>query len=94
MTDLEALDASLAADDRALLDDLADAIARRRLTSAAIFMLESMQPLGFLGSQLMLGLRPLVSLVWTQPLRWDQLQRVLERRGTIELLLRRLEARA
>lgn len=92
MTD--ATEATLTDDDRALLDDLADAIARRRLTSAAIFFLESVQPLGFLGSQLMIGLRPLVSLVWPSPLRWDQVQRVLERRGTIELLLRRLEARA
>ncbi|MBK9033200.1 MAG: hypothetical protein IPL61_18335 [Myxococcales bacterium] len=94
MTDLDALEASLADDDRAMLDELADAIARRRLTSAAIFMLESMAPLGFLGSQLMIGLRPLVALVWTSPVRWDQVQRVLERRGAIELLLRRLEARA
>ena len=86
-------EAALSDEDRVMLDELADGIARRRLTSAAIFFLESMQPLGFLGSQLMLGLRPLVSLVWASPLRWDQVQRVLERRGSIELLLQRLEAR-
>jgi hypothetical protein len=86
-------EAALSDEDRTMLDELADAIARRRLTSAAIFFLESMQPLGFLGSQLMLGLRPLISLVWTSPLRWDQVQRVLTRRGSIELLLQRLEAR-
>jgi hypothetical protein len=86
-------EAALSDEDRTMLDELANAIARRRLTSAAIFFLESMQPLGFLGSQLMLGLRPLISLVWTSPLRWDQVQRVLTRRGSIELLLQRLEAR-
>ena len=86
-------EAALSDEDRTMLDELADAIARRRLTSAAVFFLESMQPLGFLGSQLMLGLRPLISLVWTSPLRWDQVQRVLTRRGSIELLLQRLEPR-
>lgn len=94
MTAGDAGEAALTADDRAMLDELADAIAARRLTSAAIFFLESIQPLGYLGSQLMLGLRPLVSIVWPSPLRWDQVQRVLERRGSIEALLRRLEARA
>lgn len=92
--DADAAEAALSPEDRALLDELADAIARRRLTAAAIFFLESSQPLNFVGSQLMLLLRPLVSIVWPQPVRWDQLQRVLERRGTLELLLRRLEARA
>lgn len=87
-------DDDLAPDDRKLLDELADAIVKRRLTSAAIFFLESMKPMNFVGSQTMILLRPLVILVWPQPARWDQLQRVLEQRGTIELLLLRLEARA
>ncbi len=92
--DPDRAEAGLSADDRAMLDELADAIAARKLTSAAIFFLESIQPLGFLGSQLMLGLRPLVAIVWASPVRWDQVQRVLEQRGAIEALLRRLEARA
>jgi hypothetical protein len=92
--EVERAEAALSAEDRAMLDDLADAITRRRLTSAAIFFLESMKPLGFLGSQAMVLLRPLVSVVWPSPARWDQVQRVLEQRGSIELLLRRLEARA
>lgn len=92
--DLVAAEAALGAEDRAMLDDLADAIVRRRLTAAALFVLESMIPLNFVGSQTMILLRPLVALVWPSPRRWDQVQRVLEQRGTIELLLRRLEARA
>ena len=55
--------------------------------------IESMRPLAFVGSQIMVFLRPLVSLVWPAPGRWDQLQRVLEVRGATELLARRLEAR-
>ncbi|MBE7453906.1 MAG: hypothetical protein HS111_35075 [Kofleriaceae bacterium] len=92
--ELAALEAGLAEADRAMLDQLADGIARRRLTPAALFFLESMKPLGYVGSQMMVFLRPIVSVVWTNPERWDQLQRVLEQRGSIELLVRRLEARS
>ena len=91
---MTATEADLDDDERALLDDLADGIARRRLTPAAMFFLESMTPLGYAGSQMMIFFRPLVSVVWSNPTRWDQLQRILEKRGSIELLLRRLEARA
>jgi hypothetical protein len=91
--DVAALEASLSDDDRALLDGLADGIARRRLTSAALFFLESMKPMGFIGSQMMLFLRPIVAIIWSDPGKWDRLQRILEQRGAVELLLRRLEAR-
>jgi hypothetical protein len=90
---VRALEESLADEDRKFLDDLADGIAKRRLTPAAVFFLESSKPLGWLGSQLLLFLRPIVALVWHDPLRWDRAQRILEKRGAIELLLRRLEAR-
>jgi hypothetical protein len=34
-----------------------------------------------------------VSLVWANPRRWDQVQRVLEHREAVEALAIRLEAR-
>jgi hypothetical protein len=82
-----------AADDAAMLDELADAIVKRHMATPALFFLESMRPLSFVGSQMMVFLRPMISLVWTNPARWDQLQRVLEVRGSVEELVRRLEAR-
>jgi hypothetical protein len=88
------LEASLSDEDRALLDSLADGIAKRRLTPAALFFLESMKPMGFVGSMMMVFLRPIISIIWSDPARWDRLAALLERRGSIELLLRRLEARA
>jgi hypothetical protein len=88
------LEAELSDEDRALLDGLADGIVRRRLTPAALFFLESMKPMGFIGGTMMMFLRPLVTLVWSDPARWDRVAALLERRGSIELLLRRLEARA
>lgn len=87
------LDASLTDEEKNFLDELADGIARRRLTPAALFFLESVKPLGFLGSQVMVFFQPMVRVVWTNPHRYEQLARLLERRGAIELLLRRLEAR-
>lgn len=92
--DVDRLEAALSAEDRDLLDGLAAGLARHRLVPAAMFFLESMQPLSFVGSQMMQFLRPLVAVIWTDPLRWDRVAALLERRGSIELLLRRLEARA
>lgn len=91
--ELAAAEAKLSPDDLAILDELAGAIARRGLGTPALFFLESMRPLGFVGSQLMLVLRPVVAIAWPDPRRWDAVQRVLEVRGATELLCRRIEAR-
>jgi hypothetical protein len=90
---VEALEAELSEEDSALLDSLADGIARRRLTPAAVFFLESVKPLGFVSSQLLHFFRPIVDVVWKNPVSYDRMARLLERRGTVELLIRRLEAR-
>ncbi|MEZ4366112.1 MAG: hypothetical protein R2939_07465 [Kofleriaceae bacterium] len=96
MTEAEiaALEAGLADDDRAVLDELADTIARYGMVAPAMFFFESMQPLGVVGAAVMTFLRPIVGIVWRDPRRWDALARILDRRGSIELLVRRLEARA
>lgn len=88
------LEAALSDDDRALLDELADRIARRRLVAAALMFFESVKPLNFVTSQMLVFFRPMVQVLWSEPHRYDQVARLLEQRGTIELLLRRLEARA
>jgi hypothetical protein len=90
----DALEQEISDDDRAMLDKLADALVKRRLTSAAMFFLESSKPMGFLGSQMMVVFRPFVAMAWPEPKTWDQVQKLLERRGAVELLLRRLEAKA
>jgi len=92
--ELATLEAGLAAEDRVVLDELADAIARYRMIGPAMFYFESMAPLGVVGHAVMTFLRPLVGIVWHDPKRWDAVARVLEQRGTMELFVRRLEARA
>ena len=91
--DLDAFEASLTDDERRVLVRLADGIAQRRLTSAALFVLEASLPLAFVGSQAMLVIRPFVAMAWPEPARWDTVQRLFERRGAVPLLLRYLEAR-
>jgi hypothetical protein len=90
----DALEGRLTDSERALLDRFADALARRRLTVAAMFFLESVQPLGFVASQAMHFFRPMLRAVVDSSETWDRTARLLERRGAIELVLRRLEARA
>jgi hypothetical protein len=91
---VQELETSLSDDERALLDDLADGIARRRLTAAALFFLESVKPFGFISSQVMVFFRPMIEIVWANPQRYDLVIQILSRRGALELLLRRLEARS
>jgi hypothetical protein len=91
--ELAAAAAKLSQGDLATLDELAGAIVRRGLGTPALYLLESMRPLGFVGSQLMLVLRPVVAIAWPDPRRWDGVQRMLEVRGATELLCRRIEAR-
>ena len=55
---------------------------------------ERARTLGFLASQTMHFFRPIVQTIWNNPQTWDRVAKLLERRGAIELLLRRLEARA
>lgn len=92
--EVQALEDQLSDDERAMLDDFADGVVGRGMVAPAIFFLESMKPLGFVTSQVMYFFRPMVQVVWSDPIRYDRLAKILERRGTIELLLRRLEARA
>jgi hypothetical protein len=90
----DALEKELGDDDRRLLDSIADGIVKRKLTPAALFFLESMKPLNFIAASAMIFLRPVVQTVSQNPITWDRVSKILERRGGIELLLRRLEARS
>lgn len=75
---------------REVLGRVADQIARRRLTAAAIFTLESMRPLSFVASQALVVLGPLI-----QPLLslrdYDTFCDALEDRRNVDWLINRLE---
>ena len=91
-TDLGHEPAPLAASAEQDLNALADAICRRGLAAPAIFFIESVRPLNFIGSQMLHALTPLLSLL-ADPARIEALAASLENREMMERLLRKIEER-
>ncbi len=75
---------------RHAVDRLARFVVRMGLTVPAILALETMHPLSFIGSQLMHVLSPSIA-VFLSPADWDALAHLLEDRGGLEVILRRIE---
>jgi hypothetical protein len=77
-------------EDKELLDKLARGIVSRRLAAPSIMFLESVKPLNFLGSQVMLFFRPIVATIFPTT-SYDRMEVVLEKRQSIEWLIVRIE---
>lgn len=77
-------------DPEVVIEGIADSITRRGLGNCAIFLLESVKPLNFVGSQLMYALGPVANLLFNQE-QWEKLANTLEDRGAIDVLIARLE---
>jgi hypothetical protein len=73
-----------------LIAKISRAIVERNLTAPAIFFLESMKPLSFLGSQVMVFFDPLVRAVFDFR-GYNDVRIALERRENVELLLQAIE---
>ena len=69
---------------------MADKIVEKRMTTPAILFLESVRPLNYVGSQVMVFFAPVVQAVFNLP-EWDELRRVLERRESVAYFLDLLE---
>lgn len=78
------------AEDEQLLARIAAKIVGRQMTAPAILALESVRPLGFLGSQVMIALEPFVGLMVNSE-DYDRLCRIMARREGVELLLEKIE---
>ena len=75
---------------KALLETLAKGIVDRRLTAPAIFFLESVKPLNFLGSQTMIFFEPIIQSIF--PFQsYSEFAILLQDRGTVEELIREVE---
>lgn len=72
------------------LDKLAKGIVSRGLTTPSIMFLESVKPLNFLGSQVMLFFRPIVAAIFPTT-SYDMMEAILEKRKSIEWLIVRIE---
>ena len=86
------LERELTEEDRTLIDWMGEQIVSRRLTAAALFLLESVKPLNFVSSQFLVILSPLLG-VFVPKVKYDRLVALLEKRPFIELLLRSVEAK-
>ena len=73
-----------------LVAKIARAVVVRNLTAPAIFFLESMKPLSFVGSQVMVFFDPLVRAVFDLK-GYNDVRLMLERRENVELLLQEIE---
>ena len=76
----------------ALLDKVASFVVKKRMETPTILFLESMRPLNFMGSQVMIFLQPIVASFFSTR-EYEQLAQILERRESIGLLIERIEER-
>ena len=77
-------------EDLALVDRVAREVATRHMQAPALLFLETMRPLNFVGSQVLLFLQPIAGAV-LQGIQWERLGAILEQRESIDLLIRRIE---
>jgi len=83
---------SLSDRQRELMNRFADRVVQMRMTTPAILFLESVRPLNYVGSQVMVFFAPVVRGFFGLP-EWDELRLVLERRESIGYFLDLLEAK-
>lgn len=77
-------------EDDELLDSLVKHIVALRMETPAIFFLESVKPMNFVGSQAMVFFRPLVTAFFSAA-TYDRLSAMLEKRETLEILIQKIE---
>ena len=80
----------LSEEELAVLEKLAKFTIRKGMTVPAIMFLESVKPLNFIGSQTMVFFEPMIQAVFS--IRdYNTLQTALEKRETLEILIRKIE---
>jgi hypothetical protein len=83
---------ALTADDEALLDKIAERVVRMGLAVPAVFFLESVKPLSFVGSQALVFFEPFVRAFLVLP-DYERFAKLMEDRQAIERLCVRIERR-
>jgi hypothetical protein len=75
-----------------ILDRLAARVVEWKMAVPAVLFLESVKPLNYVGSQVLVFVSPIVNSLFT--IRdYDELIGLMEQRGNIEVLIGRIEAR-
>ncbi len=81
---------SLTAEEEAVMDKLAKKAVERGMAVPAILFLESVKPLNFITSQVMVFFEPIIQTIFNFK-DYNNLRTALERRESIEILLLKIE---
>jgi len=81
---------ALPAEEKAVLEKVAHKVVDRRMAVPAILFLESVKPLNYIGSQALVFFEPIVQSLFNFK-DYDTFRQALEKRETIEILLRKIE---
>ena len=73
-----------------IINKIADGIVKRRLAAPAIMFLESVKPMNYLGSQLMIFFEPIVLSIFNIS-QYREVAVILEERDSIEKVLEAIE---
>lgn len=73
-----------------IINKLANGIVKRRLSAPIIMFLESVKPMNYLGSQLMIFFEPIVLAIFNVT-QYREIAVILEERGSIERILLAIE---
>jgi hypothetical protein len=74
---------------RVLLEQLCAEVVRRRLTTPALFLLETGRPLNYVSAQFLYCLQPIVAIL-ADTANYQTLTAFLEQRGSIDYVCQRL----
>lgn len=73
-----------------ILDKISKKVVQWKMAVPAIMFLESVKPLSYLGSQVMVFFEPFVHALFNLP-EYSEFQQMMERRENVERLLQRIE---
>ena len=77
--------------DRELIDVVCREVVKRGMATPATLFLESTRPLNYVGSQTMVFFEPVMRTVLRHPEAWSRFSEILEHRGSIEYLCKRID---
>lgn len=80
----------LSEQDLELIGRIAGHIHRRGLAAPAILALQSVKPLNFLGSQVMIAMKPIVEMLISGE-EYERFSAIIERRDGFEMFIERIE---
>ena len=75
-----------------IIDRLAVKVVEWQMSVPAVLFLESVKPLNYVGSQILVFFSPIVNTVFTVP-DYNEFVALMEERGNVEVLLKRIEAK-